>query len=48
MSLNEIGDRLGSTRGAYLSPQFKNSTGLTPSLSKKIRKNRRKPLDEIL
>lgn len=48
LSLNEIADRLGYSSAAYLSAQFKNVTGLTPSHFRKIGENRRKPLDEIL
>ena len=47
LSLNEIADRLGYSSVAYLSSQFKSVTGLTPSYFKKLKKNKRKGLDEI-
>lgn len=47
LSLNEIADRLGYSSTAYLSNQFKKITGLTPSHFKKIKINKRKPLDEV-
>ncbi|WP_410880688.1 AraC family transcriptional regulator [Myroides sp. DW712] len=47
LSLSEIAHRLNYSSVAYLSNQFKKVTGLTPSHFKKIRDNRRKPLDEV-
>lgn len=47
LSLNEIADRLNYSSAAYLSAQFKSVTGLTPSYFKKIKENKRKPLDEV-
>lgn len=47
LSLNEIADKLNYSSAAYLSAQFKSVTGLTPSYFKKIKENKRKPLDEI-
>lgn len=47
LSLNEIADKLNYSSAAYLSTQFKSVTGLTPSYFKKIKENKRKPLDEI-
>lgn len=47
LSLSEIADRLNYSSVAYLSNQFKKVTGLTPSHFKKIRENKRKPLDEV-
>lgn len=47
LSLNEIADKLNYSSAAYLSAQFKSVTGLTPSNFKKIKENKRKPLDEI-
>ncbi|GFD92319.1 hypothetical protein KUL154_10520 [Alteromonas sp. KUL154] len=47
LSLSEIAFRLHYSSVAYLSNQFKKVTGLTPSHFKKIRKDRRKPLDEV-
>ena len=46
-SLNEIADLLNYSSAAYLSAQFKSVTGLTPSYFKKIKENKRKPLDQI-
>lgn len=47
LSLNEIADKLNYSSATYLSAQFKSVTGLTPSYFKKIKENKRKPLDEI-
>ena len=47
LSLNEIADKLNYSSAAYLSSQFKSATGLTPSYFKKIKANKRKPLDEV-
>ncbi|WP_294589353.1 AraC family transcriptional regulator [uncultured Bacteroides sp.] len=47
LSLNEIADKLNYSSAAYLSAQFKSITGLTPSYFKKIKENKRKPLDEV-
>ncbi|MBB1150200.1 MULTISPECIES: AraC family transcriptional regulator [unclassified Myroides] len=47
LSLSEIAHRLNYSSVAYLSNQFKKVTGLTPSYFKKIRDNKRKPLDEV-
>jgi len=47
LSLNEIADKLNYSSAAYLSSQFKSVTGLTPSYFRKIKENKRKPLDEI-
>ena len=47
LSLNEIADKLNYSSAAYLSSQFKSVTGLTPSHFKKIKENKRKPLDEV-
>ena len=47
LSLNEIADRLNYSSAAYLSAQFKSVTGLTPSHFKKIKENKRKPLDQV-
>ena len=46
LSLNEIADKLNYSSTAYLSSQFKNVTGLTPSHFKKMKENKRKSLDE--
>ncbi|WP_225034808.1 AraC family transcriptional regulator [Winogradskyella sp. SM1960] len=47
LSLSEIAFRLNYSSVAYLSNQFKKVTGLSPSHFKNIRKDRRKPLDEV-
>lgn len=46
-SLNEIADKLNYSSAAYLSAQFKRITGLTPGYFKKLKENKRKPLDEV-
>jgi AraC-like DNA-binding protein len=47
LTLSEIADSLGYSSVAHLSGQFRKVTGLTPSYFKKLKENRRKPLDEI-
>lgn len=47
LSLSEIAYRLNYSSVAYLSNQFKKVTGLTPSHFKRIRKDKRKPLDQV-
>ncbi len=47
LTLSEIAHQLNYSSVAYLSNQFKKVTGLTPSHFKKIRENKRKPLDEV-
>ncbi|MGE9311115.1 helix-turn-helix domain-containing protein [Niabella sp. CJ426] len=47
LSLSEIAFRLNYSSVAYLSNQFKKTTGLTPSYFKQIREKKRKPLDEV-
>ncbi len=47
MTLNEISYHLGYSSVQHLSLQFKKVTGLTPSHFKKIKKKKRKPLDQI-
>lgn len=47
LSLSEIADQLGYSSVAYLSNQFKKVTGLSPSHFKKIKEDKRKPLDEV-
>ncbi|RIV36702.1 AraC family transcriptional regulator [Flagellimonas lutimaris] len=47
LSLSEIAFRLNYSSVGYLSNQFKKVTGLSPSHFKKIREDRRKPLDEV-
>ncbi|MGJ5641385.1 helix-turn-helix domain-containing protein [Formosa sp. S-31] len=47
LSLSEIALRLNYSSAAYLSNQFKKVTGLTPSHFKKIKEDKRKPLDKV-
>lgn len=47
LSLNEISYQLGYSSVQHLSNQFKKITGLTPSHFKKLKENKRKPLDEV-
>lgn len=47
LSLSEIAYRLNYSSVAYLSNQFKKVTGLSPSHFKRIREDKRKPLDEV-
>ncbi len=47
LSLNEIADLLGYSSAAYLSAQFKQVTGLTPTHFKRLKENKRRGLDEI-
>lgn len=47
LSLDEISYQLGYSSVQYLSNQFKKVSGLTPSHFKKLKENKRKPLDEV-
>ena len=47
LSLNEISYLLSYSSVQHLSNQFKKTTGLTPSHFKKIKINKRKPLDKV-
>lgn len=47
LSLSEIAAQLNYSSVAYLSNQFKKVTGLTPSHFKKIKAEKRKPLDQV-
>ncbi len=47
LSLSEIAFRLNYSSAAYLSNQFKKVTGLTPGHFKRIKENKRKPLDKV-
>ncbi len=47
LTLSEIAYRLNYSSVAYLSNQFKKVTGLTPSYFKKIKEDKRKPLDKV-
>lgn len=46
-TLTEIAGTLGYKSVQHLSSQFRNSTGFTPTEFKKLKKNNRKPLDQI-
>lgn len=46
-SLSEIAYEMGYSSVQHLSQQFKKVTGLTPSLFKQLKENKRKPLDKI-
>lgn len=47
LSLKEIAYQLDYSSVQHLSNQFKKVTGLTPSHFKKLKENKRKPLDEV-
>ena len=47
LTVNEISYKLGYSSVAHLSRQFKSVTGLTPSHYKKVREEKRKPLDQV-
>lgn len=47
LTLSEIAYRLGYSSVAYLSTQFKKTTGLTPSQFKNLGINLRKPIDKL-
>lgn len=47
LTLNEIAFQLGYSSVQHLSNQFKKITGLTPTHFKKLKENRRKPLDLV-
>lgn len=47
LTLGEIADRLDYSSTAYLSAQFKQVTGLTPSAYRKAADKERKPLDAL-
>ncbi|WP_044262816.1 helix-turn-helix domain-containing protein [Saccharicrinis fermentans] len=47
LSLNEISYQLGYSSVQHLSAQFKKVTGLTPSHFKRLKDNKRKPLDQV-
>lgn len=47
LSLSEIADLMNYSSSAHLSAQFKKVTGLTPSHFKKVKENKRKPLDLV-
>jgi AraC-like DNA-binding protein len=47
LTLSEISYQLGYSSVQHLSNQFKKVTGLTPSHFKKLKENKRKPLDTV-
>lgn len=47
LNLNEIAFKMSYSSVQHLSNQFKKITGLSPSHFKKLRDNKRKPLDEL-
>jgi len=47
LTLSEIADRLGYSSVAYLSNQFKKTTGLTPSFFKSLQGNKRKNINDL-
>lgn len=47
LSIKEIAFQLNYSSVQHLSNQFKKITGLTPSHFKKLKENKRKPLDEV-
>lgn len=47
LSLSEIAYQVGYSSVAHLSNQFKKITGLTPGHYKKVKENKRRPLDEV-
>lgn len=47
LSLSEIAFKLNYSSAAYLSNQFKKTTGLSPSHFKNMGKDKRKPLDKV-
>jgi AraC-like DNA-binding protein len=47
LTLNEIAEKLNYSSVSHLSKQFKQVTGLTPSHFKKLKENKRKPLEEL-
>jgi len=47
LTLSEISYELGYNSVQHLSNQFKKATGLTPSHFKRLKENKRKPLDKV-
>ena len=47
LSLSEIADQLGYSSAAYLSNQFKKTTGFTPSYFKSLKEYKRKNIEEL-
>ena len=48
LTLGEIADLMNYSSTAYLSAQFKQVTGMTPSQFKQRAQGARKPIDQIL
>lgn len=47
LTLSQIALKMNYSSTAYLSSQFKNVTGMTPTQFKQMKRNMLKPLDEI-
>jgi len=47
LTLSQIAVELGYSSVAHLSNQFKKVTGLTPSHFRKVKENKRTPLDKL-
>lgn len=47
LSLSEIANQLGYSSTAYLSSQFKKTTGLTPTFYKSLKEAKRRNIDEL-
>ena len=47
LNLNEISYQMGYSSVQHLSNQFKKVTGLSPTYFKKLKENKRKPLDKV-
>src|SRR5687768_2266128 len=47
LTLSEIADRLGYSSSAYLSSQFKQVTGLTPSFYRNLKEHKRQNIEEL-
>lgn len=47
LSLSQIADQLGYSSVAYLSNQFKKTTGFTPSYFKSLKENKRKSIEDL-
>jgi AraC-like DNA-binding protein len=47
LNLSEIADRLGYSSVAYLSNQFKKTTGLTPTYYKSLKEHKRRNIEDL-
>lgn len=47
LSISEIADKLNYSSAAYLTTQFRNLTGITPSRFKRLSGHKLKPLDKV-